>query len=280
MNHLSEAEAIQTLERSLRRLIEHEMEAHYGPGWLTVAGAMKVGRRTLLEKLEHGAENEVARRASRGVLRVDPVGLAYADLGDLTRLIEIHWGLFEEALKHQNETLVLLGRVDRILRNPASHGRPLLEFERDLLAGVAGQIANLVTIHMSSTDESGDYYPVIDRVADSYNNEVVNLDPNHLFHECRTNVVLKPDMRVAYECVGTDPQGRPLQWQLTLPAGGPLVVAEGRSGQPVRLEWMVRNEDVRVHATVHVRVLAIGTEFHRFGTYDQRVYFRYRVDPP
>lgn len=139
----------------------HVFAKAYGPDWLTkVAGADK------RELWAARAEAEAKSRGRRGALGMPAAGLAYANLYDLITIAKKHWEPLAPALYAKAEVMPLLERLET-LRNAVGHSRPLVPYEEDLLAGIAGQIRNQVTIFMSAQDRAGDIYPRIESVTDS-----------------------------------------------------------------------------------------------------------------
>ncbi len=131
---------------------------HYSEDWL-----QKVATQKQIECWEERARDEASRREKRGVVNTPSAGLEYANLYDLREIIRRHWQPVSPALGARKETdallseavrfLALLDRADA-LRNTVAHSRELLPFEEDLLAGIAGDIENRVTIYMSSQDRT------------------------------------------------------------------------------------------------------------------------------
>ncbi len=175
----------------------------------------------------------------------------------------------------------LLKRFD-FLRNPVAHSRLMVGFEQDLLSGVAGLVRNQVTLYMSSQDEAGEYYPRIESVTDSFGHRLEGQGPpiDEMFGGKLTGKVLHPGDRVQFTVVGTDPQDRPLRWDLTTVTGTIEDSKLSTGGNPVMLEWVVGKGDVTEVAVAHIHMYAEGSEYRRFTRFDHRAYFRYIVRPP
>jgi hypothetical protein len=184
------------------------------------------------------------------------------------------------ALKEKKEVVALLKRFDN-LRNTLAHSRDLLPFEEDLLAGVAGDIRNRVTIYMSSQDISGDFYPRIESVRDSFGNEPTSAALAELGHwaHCATDLTVRPNDVVDFTCRGTDPQGRELEWAVSTNMSIRWGHATGDADSGT-VRWLVSADDVQDAKTILVYMRAKGTDYHRRGSFDQGASFTYRVLPP
>jgi hypothetical protein len=268
------ARALATLERALRQLMEHAYRAQFGDAWLD-----QVTTPEQRERWQDRARDEEARRGRRGVSRLPEPGLAYADLYALRTVLEANWDPLAPALKEKKEIVALLKRFDSI-RNAVAHSRDVLPFEQDLLAGIAGDIANRVTVHMSSQDPSGDYYPRITRVSDSFGSEPAAAELARAEHwaHCSTGLTLRPGDVVRFSCQGVDPQGRELDWALSTNMG--VAWTAFTSGSEAIIEWVVSPHDVQDEKTVLVYMRAGETTYHRRGTFDHGASFKYRVLPP
>lgn len=89
--------------------------------------------------------------------------------------------------------------------------------------------------------------------------------------------MLQPGDLVTFTCVGIDPQGRDLRWSRKNPRSSEVV---SRSGEAAILTWTVADEDVTETAASHVYLERDETKYRRFGWFDHRAYFTYRVRPP
>jgi hypothetical protein len=54
----------------------------------------------------------------------------------------------------------------------------------------------------------------------------------------------------------------------------------GPSGIPTSLTWRVEDSDVNESATLQIFLATRDVKSHRFGTWDHRSYFNFRVRPP
>ncbi|MEX3649332.1 hypothetical protein [Mycolicibacterium porcinum] len=153
-------------------------------------------------------------------------------------------------------------------------------FEEDLLSGIAGQLRNQVTIFMSTQDPSGDYYPRIELITDSFGNRITP-DPGAVTVAdcdgvCRPTQVLRVGDSVEFDCTGTDPKDRQLHWKVRS-AGAVEQNEVAPSGTPVRLRWTAGITGERCEVQIH---LNSPSPYHRHYGHDGLVCFVYKVLPP
>jgi hypothetical protein len=138
--HLTPGQAIEACETALRQLLQLVVPPSVGEDWLA-----KQLSAEKLTQLEQRREEEEKKHARRGVASTPESLLAYTDLYMLRTLVEKNWQILVPALGKKSETGALLKRLDD-LRNAIAHNRPLVPFEADLAAGIAGEMRNRVTI--------------------------------------------------------------------------------------------------------------------------------------
>jgi hypothetical protein len=270
MPDLSPSEALTTCERALRQLFAHAYAVKHGSEWLA-----KIASEADIADWREKHEVEHKRRTSRGVAQVPEDELAYADFYDLCTIAKRHWEPLAPALGKRAETLPLLERFDR-LRNTVAHSRPVLTFEADLLSGIAGEIRNRVTIYMTEQDPSGDHYPRIESVTDSFG-RVLTSDQGvvgGLSADSKDTIRVVVGDVVTFDCAGSDAQERDLSWE----AEGSRTFDTGQ-GARTSLRWTVTESDVRQWTTIQVTMRSSG-RFHRHGQHDDRVTFFFEVVPP
>lgn len=276
MPTLEPSVALSTCETALRELMTHSYGTSYGVDWLD-----RVSTPTQREAWEDRAADEKRARVPKGVAQVPNVGLAYANFYDLVRIAKKHWEPLAQALGNQKAVLPLLDRFDN-LRNTIGHSRPLLAFEQDLMSGIAGQIRNQVTLFMSSQDEAGDIYPRIESISDSFGRRIESsVVEGEIAGAVTTyDVVVRPGDVVTFTCIGVDPQGRDLRWEMKAPTHFDRALLVGPSGKPLKLTWLVEDADVTETAHVSLHMQANEAKYRRYLGFDHRAYFAFRVRPP
>lgn len=268
--------ALSTCETAMRELMTHSYQTSYGSDWL--ARVSTVAQR---DSWIGRAETEQKVRVSKGVAQVPNAGLAYANFYDLVRIAEKHWEPLSGALGKLKSVLPLLERFDN-LRNTIGHSRPLLAFEQDLMSGIAGQIRNQVTLYMSAQDDAGDIYPRIESITDSFGRRIESavVDGEAAGSVTTYDVIVRPGDHVTFTCLGVDPQERRLVWRLTNPRHLDIATASVESGVAADLVWVVEDGDVTETGAVQVFLQAEDARYRRFGHFDHRAYFMFRVRPP
>ncbi|TFV89903.1 hypothetical protein [Blastococcus sp. CT_GayMR16] len=251
----SPGDLINRFEGVLRELIR----AVLGQDWHEGAGID-------LEKLREKQEYERGRR--RGVVISEDL-LAFTEHLQLAKIIDKHWVRFAKILGDKKRWTVYSDRISAI-RNAPMHGRQLLYFEQQLLAGMTGEIGNIVAQYRSSQGPDAAWYPVIESVTDSFGNDVTK--------DRRPPTRLSVGDTVRFTCVGRDPQDRALTWTLELKRKANRKVDEA-IGSQVELTWVVDNQDVSERTEANITMTS-GGNFHRNGFYDSTMFIAYAVSPP
>lgn len=266
--------ALNVCENALRELMRHAFHEMWGTDWLSNVSTPKQ-RATWLER---AAVDHTHTR--KGAAQVPALELDFSHFYELLGFADRHWDKLAPALGKKAVTFALLTRFED-LRDRVAHGRVLLNFEQELMSGIAGQIRNQVTIYMSSRDAYGDYYPRIDSIIDDFGHQIVSgiqSGDGELMGSLQTEQVLRPGHIVHFRCRGTDPQGRSLVWRLMCCHGHTDEVTAS-SGSEAVLTWTVSEADVRATAVAEVYMTSDG-KYHRCAGFDQRAYFTYSVAPP
>ncbi|WP_426593822.1 hypothetical protein ACPPVS_18855 [Cellulomonas sp. McL0617] len=268
--------AVTTLERTLRQLLSRELRLAWGAGWLERVT-------TVEQRAAWQGRYEQERTRRPGASAVAPVGLEYSELYELIAIASTHWDKVAAALGKRAKILPLLEHFERV-RNTANHSRELMPSERELMSGIAGEMRNKVTIHVSSQDAAGDYYPRIESASDSFGSAITVWDEvgelAGTVAEPAPRMILQVGDVVTFTCSGTDPKGRDLEWTLTRSTGGEAVIVLAASGDPVELQWHVEENDVGEAIAVSTHMSATGARFHRAHGFDYRTFFMYVVRPP
>ncbi|OFE07445.1 hypothetical protein [Rhodococcus sp. 1139] len=226
-----------------------------------------------IEGLESKRREEDKRRDG---VTVSQDLLDYTEAYHLESLLMKHWEAVQPILKDKKRTEVHL-KLMLSVRNTIAHARPVASFERHLLAGVAGQIQNLLAVHRSSSDGPDAHYASINYVRDSFGEEIKSADEEQL-----TVPRLQVGQTVSFECSASDPRGREITWMFHLQGnssaqpGHSLGVAKGAQ---TRFDWLVSEDDVGEGRYFSVR-MGNSSKYHRDHNGDGSVTFRYHVNPP
>lgn len=275
MAHLTPNESLTTLERSLRQLFTVAYTQKFGGDWLT-----RVASEGEIKILTDRRTEEAQKRERKGVARVPDNLLEYSDLNLLLEIAGRHWEPLAAALDQKKITHSLLHRFNN-LRNSTAHSRPLLPFEEDLLAGIAGEIRNRVTIYMNNRIDDNEYWARIEVVVDGFGNEIDGVAATATSNPfVSTGLTLPVGQEVTFDCTGTDPEGRELTWRMVvLPHDNKQGTFEPQVGEHVRFTWTPELHNASSLTAVQITMTADSTS-HRFSEgRDGFAGFFYKVVP-
>lgn len=259
---------IAVVEQDLRGLIESILSAEFGrDSWLGMSGLTP-------ERISKMDQVRIAEDRSRPGVTIDVPPLRYAELFDLKTIIDRHWEHFKVVFRDKKKFDVYFERLAQV-RNPQAHSRELLPFERSLIEGMTGELRNVITLHRSTMDVSGEFYPIIESVRDSFGNEWV-AGPG--LGTIYTGIRLVVGQVVQFHCKGWDPQARRLSWTLDDNRVNGTQFDKG-NGSEVRLSATVRESHVGESMAMQISLISSG-RYHRYRYDDDSVTFRYAVNPP
>jgi hypothetical protein len=262
------ADWIAAVEQGLRSLVESVLSAALGSDWIQVSGLTE----PRLEQLAQRRDEETKRRQGG---TVDSNLLRYSNFFDLKTIIDKHWVKFKPILGDKQSFTTYFDRIVDF-RNAPAHSRELLPFERDLLAGMAGEIRNRITIYRSAMGPDKEFYPKIESIRDPFGQESL---PGRFEIGVRDPISLTVGQELEFLCRGWDPNGREIRWTLENGSIGGIPITEGR-GTQVSLKMIVTEEYVGDRFRVVITLWGSG-RFHRHsGSFDDSTAFLYRVLPP
>lgn len=252
-------EAITLVERVLRDLIREVM----GDDWRNDP-AIKI------EELENKRSADGAKR--RGIIASSDL-IEYLEFHQLNGIVTgaKNWAKFEPALGKKKYFQTYMDRLEGF-RNATMHGRPLYPFEQSLVVGIVGEITNQVTIWRSAQGPDMKYYPEIVSVTDSLGRQLQSGEP--------ATVSVRPGDCISFACLGSDPHGRVLTWELYVRStGGSMISQTRRKGDEAVLNWNVITGQIQDGADVWITLESDG-QYHRLGECDARFELAYDVLPP
>lgn len=202
--------------------------------------------------------------------------LDYTEAYHLQTLILKHWDAVQPILQDKKRTETHLKTMLSI-RNTIAHARPVAPFERHLLAGIAGQIQNLLSLYRSSSNGPDAFYASINYVRDSFGEQITDNNDRQA-----TIPRVSVGQTISFECSATDPKSRELTWRFSLQSDHyPRIPVElGTAiGATTTFEWKVSEDHVGENQkfTAFVRN---SSKYQRNGGSDASVTFTYRVNPP
>lgn len=268
-------EALRSVEIALRLIVRELLGAS---GWVSAPGAPDA------EKLGERREEEQRRRD--GSVAPDSL-LEYTETFHLTGLILKNWDSFKPVFQDLNRTRTFFGILEDV-RNAIAHSRDLIPFERDLIAGVSGQLRNQIALYRGRPGTSTQYYPAIEAITDSFGIEAIGgLDSLDAYDFVRrTSIRLEIGDVIRFKGRAFNAGSLPTQWLLCWASQhnfrGGMVVAQG---DDVEFGYTVTEDDVSEKFTIMI-LITTDSKYHRhrqeseFGSYDDIRGFGYAVNPP
>ncbi len=263
INAYSELVAAETAFREIVR-------SAIGPQWVDDFPTEKIAA------LESKREEEDKKRDGASV---SPDLLDYTEAYQLEALILKHWDKTKPILKDRKRTEVYLNLMLDV-RNTVAHARAVVPFERYLLAGIAGQIQNLISRYRSESETADAYYASINSVRDSFGDEGIRppAQADTVWHPRKR---LKVGQVVTFECSATDPFDRPIVWTFTLyNSSTKQAIALGQVyGDKTAFDWIVKPDH---YGESRVLIVSMGNNspYKRDGSADGIAAFGYDVNPP
>lgn len=261
------------VENALRSLIEDVLRARHGEVWTRHLG---VTNERLQKWLERRAESE---KTAAGAV-VEPRILFYADFTDLWDIMRdsSNWPLFKACFRDQKRLGVYLSRLSE-LRNPAAHSRALLPYEESLVAGMSGEIRQMITLFRNSgaAGPEPEHFARIEEVTDSFGHRGKGRASGEGAVDTRDAMTLRPGDRVRFRGMARDPRGRVLKWTISV-LGRPGFLLGAIRGSAFDTEWVIDEDDI--HDQQEVRFTLTSDEGpHRYSDHDDMFGFLYRVFP-
>lgn len=269
------------VERTVRKAIRLLM-----PDWQTKLNSKEV------EKAEERRTNELSKRD--GVF-VSGDLLDYLYTSRIFKFVRDDPAVFSPMFGDEARTDALLGVIEAV-RNTTAHGRELVRHERDLVAGIAGLLANLMVVWETTNHDVAGNYPVLTSVRDGLNRDGLGdrentYIPQYLFHPARVEV--GDFIEIAGSA--TEARGKGVLWHVGVRPefhpgtfGGHITQRQGYPGgydEPVarganvRFRYQFKPEDVgeRMKLIVAIR----STSNHHFkDTHDDERIFPFAINPP
>lgn len=197
-------QALKDTENSLRDFIATVLEKKIGGDWMSKCGVTA-------ERLKQWQDRKTVegKRQTGGV--VEPRLIYYADFYDIKTILEKNWDKFSEAFGEWKTMKVYLNELET-LRDPDAHRRELLPHQKNLAAGIAGEIRTKLIRYRSKLETSEDYFPRIESARDSLGN--VWAAGSVGLKAVVTNQTLREGDVVDYVVTASDPMGQALEFRL------------------------------------------------------------------
>jgi hypothetical protein len=255
-------QAFKDAENVLRDFAAEMLEKRFGTDWMEECG---ISGQTVEEWRKHKSAEQVRQFSGS----VEPRLLYYSSLDDLLTIFNKNWALFADALGDQATITVYLKELKR-LRDPDAHRRELLPHQKNLIAGIAGEIRTRIVRYRSQQDTPDAYFPRVESARDSLGNVYI---PGETRSPVFTKHILRPGSVVDLVVTATDPYGGPLFYQLVLNGVDRSEWQEINSFSVRVLEAHIgRNFSVGIH-------VRSARDYHAASSYDDKAEFVYTVFP-
>lgn len=235
-------------------------------------------------------EAETSRRS--GIAAQSEV-LEFTDFPVLTGLILAEWSTFEPVFQNEARLKVYFEFMAGV-RNAIAHSRELVDFEKQLLSGMATQLRSQISLYRTEQDPKTMHYPLIESARDSFG----QLGRPDYLEDMDQSVRLDVGQRVEVDCRALDHRGRELHWFLAVLNQDSVIINhlkddEVKIGNEVRLPFEPTEEDVgerfsvvaymrsegRFHLHTDNGFSRVQTSWEDFA-YDDCRYFHFAVNPP
>lgn len=204
---------------------------------------------------------------------VDERLIYYADFYDIKTILKKHWaGVFAAALGDWKTVEVYLTELER-LRDPDAHRRELLPHQKQLAAGISGEIRSRIVRFRSKRETSDDVFPRIESARDSLGNIWV---PNSAFRttDVLTGMTLRIGDQIDFLLTARDPEDAALEYSMQVGIIGPMSPWQASPEFSLRLT----EKHIARNFTVDLQVRS-NRDYHAYGAIDALVSFKYSVLP-
>jgi hypothetical protein len=265
---VDEADALAMIERTLRRAVVTAM-----PDW---AAQLNSERYAALTKAR---DREQSQR--KGVVTSDQL-IDYTETVQVVKLIRENWSLFQPIFGSKDRTEAFFGILLDV-RNPTAHSRELLNFERDLLSGIAGSLSNQLAMYESNLSDEARFYPVIETVVDQVGRSATRPPIiGRPFEAPPTAIRVAVGDTLAFKCEAVPARGFAVHWAFMLGVEGVPFAGLGSDegeGAIVEFRHVVTTNDVGEHRQATITLWS-DSRYRRYGQYDDRVSLLFNVSPP
>ena len=192
---------IQHYENLLRELIIDILYNEFGIGYENNFGITP-------ERFNKWEERRTEEYKKHNKLINESRLLYYSDFYDLKKVISTNWRLFKDIFREKKRFEVLFDEIE-IYRNTTAHGRELLQFQEDMIAGILGDLKTQIIMHRNKNESPEDYFLRILKVSDNLGNvyDFANSD-SYTYN----NRILRPGDNLEFHIDAFDPKGRLIKY--------------------------------------------------------------------
>ena len=164
---------LRDIENFLRDNITFILKNKYNEEWEDKLGVSP-------ERIVRWKERREEEKKRLGGKELEGRLLYYSDFYDLQVIIKKNWDIFKEVFPEKKLVEYQLKQLESF-RNPNAHNRDLLEHQKYLLKGIAGEIKSHIIKYRGEVENIDTYFPKIDRInvnGKIYSCSSVELDVN------------------------------------------------------------------------------------------------------
>lgn len=215
-------------------------------------------------RLEKWAEKRDEYNRKMKGISVEQRIIYFADFYDLKNIVTSNWILFKKIFSDKKRFELFFDEIEKY-RNELAHGRELLEYQRNLISGLVGELKTRLIQYRNKNIAIDDFYVKILKINDNIGNIYDSTTNNVVM----MNKLIKPGDVLEFKVDAYDPKGRDIYYFLRID-GIPL----SKKIKVNELQFKVKEEHISKY--LDVRVVAL-TE----AKYDNSdgVSFSYSVIP-
>lgn len=198
------SQSLKDAENTLRDFISDILTKKYGNNWIEKCKISK-------DRIDRWSSRKTEEIKKQKFGSVENRLVYYADFFDIKTILKKNWDLFSDALGEWKVIEVWLNELERF-RNPEAHRRELLPHQKQLAAGITGEIRTRIVRYRSKLENIEDYFPKLESVRDNYGNIWSAGEPKNTLY---TKIILRPKDILEYVVTATDPLGEALNYGIT-----------------------------------------------------------------
>ena len=257
-------QSLKDTENSLRDFISTILFNKFGRDWIEHCGVPD-------ERLNKWADRAEEERKRQKFGTIENRLIYYADFYDIKTILKKNWNLFVDALGEWKVIEVWLDELDK-LRNPDAHRRELLPHQKQLAAGIAGEIRTRIIRYRSKLETPEDYFPRIENVRDNLGNI---WSAGQIQITIYTGLILHPGDIIEYVITAADPLGQDLKYGISRNPG-PNTIKYQKSNT---IAYLVLPRDVGRLFNLSLCIIS-HRQYHAIGDFcDDLIEFSYSVLP-
>jgi hypothetical protein len=256
-------QSLKDTENSLRDFISTILFIKLGEDWIERCGVSP-------ERLNRWTARAEEEKKRQKFGTIENRLIYYADFYDIKTILKKNWDSFADALGERKVIEVWLDELDK-LRNPDAHRRELLPHQKQLAAGIAGEIRTRIIRYRSKMETPEDYFPRIENVRDNLGN-VWSVGQ---FKTIYTKLILRPGDVIEYVITAADPLGQELKYAISRNPGSMTIRYQASN----TVEYVVQPDNVGRVFNLSACIISCRP-YHAVGDFcDDFVEFSYSVLP-